>query len=101
MAGDADAAVAAEGAVAVYVSFYTCPPYCGDPSGPLPLGEGQAACDPTYMGRRFMLNGAEWVCNDTGGAVHGAHVDLFFWEETDGWAYLAAHGTEGALTWLE
>jgi len=101
VAGDADAPLAAEGAVAVHVTFYSCPPYCGDPAGQLPLAEGQAACDPAYMGRRFMLNGTEWVCNDTGGAVYGAHVDLFFWSEADGWAYLAAHGTEGALTWLE
>jgi len=51
------------------------------------------------MGRRFTLNGQEWVCNDTGGLVWGAHVDLFFWTEADGWAYLAAHGTRGTLTW--
>jgi len=94
-------ALAAESAIAVYVTFYTCPPYCGDPSGSLPLDEGQAACDWAYMGRRFMLNGAEWVCNDTGGAVYGAHVDLFFRQEADGWAYLATHGTNGVLTWLD
>jgi len=52
------------------------------------------------MGRRFVLNGVEWVCNDTGSAVYGAHVDLFFWSETDGWAYLAQHGTRGELRWL-
>jgi len=83
----------------VYVTFYSCPPYCGDPSGPLPLGEGQAACDWAYMGRRFLLNGQEWICNDTGGLVHGNHVDLFFWDANNGWAYLAQYGTRGVLTW--
>ena len=86
-------------AVDVWITFYTCPPYCGDPAGPLPLGEGQAACDPAYMGRRFALNGADYVCNDTGSAVWGAHVDLFFWSAADGWAYLARYGTSGMLTW--
>ena len=85
----------------MYVTFYSCPPYCGDPSGPLPLGEGQAACDWAYMGRRFTLNGHEWICNDTGGLVHGNHVDLFFWDANNGWAYLAQYGTEGILTWVK
>jgi len=87
------------GNIEVYVTFYSCPPYCGDPSGPLPLGEGQAACDWAYMGRRFTLNGQEWICNDTGGLVHGNHVDLFFWDANNGWAYLAQYGTRGILTW--
>ncbi len=87
-------------AVDVRITFYTCPPYCGDPAGPLPLAEGQAACDPAYMGRRFALNGADYVCNDTGSAVWDAHVDLFFWSAADGWAYLAEHGTRAELTWL-
>ena len=96
------------GEVSVYVSFYSCPPYCANPSGPLELAEGQAACDPSYMGRRFLLNGREYVCNDTGNAVWGAHVDLFFWDQgvqgvanlTTGWGYLATYGTRGVLTWL-
>ena len=87
--------------VAVYITIYSCPPYCGDPSGPLPLGEGQAACDWAYMGRRFMLNGQEWICNDSGGLVRGNHVDLFFWDVNNGWAYLAQYGTEGILTWVK
>ena len=86
--------------VAAYITFYSCPPYCGDPSGPLSLDEGQAACDWSYMGRRFMLNGEEWICNDTGGLVRGNHVDLFFWDVNNGWAYLARYGTEGILTWI-
>ena len=94
-------ALPAEAAISVWVTFYSCPPYCGDPSGPLPLGEGQAACDPAYMGRRFALNGSKYICNDTGNAVWGAHVDLFFWSEAEGWAYLAQYGTEGLLTWLD
>ena len=97
------------GAVPVYITFYSCPPYCGDPAGPLPLGEGQAACDPSYMGRRFALNGREYVCNDTGNAVWGAHVDLFFWDSgiqgvadpATGWGYLATYGTRGKLTWID
>lgn len=82
-----------------WITYYSCPPYCGDPSGPLPLAEGQAACDPHYMGRRFLLNGAEYICNDTGGAVYGDHVDLFFWSDAAGRAYLTAYGTRGVLTW--
>lgn len=53
------------------------------------------------MGRRFVLNGIEYICNDTGNAVWGAHIDLFFWDAAAGWAYLAEHGTMGTLTWLE
>ena len=85
--------------VDVWITFYTCPPYCSHPAGLLPLGEGQAACDPAWVGRRFTLNGREYVCNDTGSAVWGAHVDLFFWNAADGWAYLAEYGTTGRLTW--
>lgn len=87
--------------ISVYVTFYSCPPYCNHPAGPLPLAEGQAACDPAYMGRRFLLNGAEYICNDTGSAVWGNHVDIFFWDEADGWAYLARYGTTGILRWLD
>ncbi len=85
----------------VYISFYSCPPYCGDPSGPLPLADGQAACDWAYMGRRFLLNGQEWICNDTGGMVQGAHMDLFFSSESEGWSYLSQYGTQGLLMWLD
>jgi len=53
------------------------------------------------MGRRFVLNSSEYVCNDTGNAVWGAHIDLFFWDAAAGWAYLAEHGTRGVITWLE
>ena len=84
----------------VWITFYTCPPYCANPSGPLDLGEGQAACDPSWMGQRFILNGREYICNDTGNAVWGAHVDLFFWNEADGWAYLARYGTQGRIALL-
>lgn len=87
-------------AVDAKITFYTCPPYCANPSGPLPLAEGQAACDPSWMGQRFILNDREYVCNDTGNAVWGAHVDLFFWDEADGWAYLAEHGTQGRIVLL-
>ena len=52
------------------------------------------------MGRRFALNGADYICNDTGNAVWGAHVDLFFASEEEGWAYLARYGTRGELAWL-
>ena len=48
-----------------------------------------------------MLNGSQWVCNDTGSMVWGEHVDLFFWSEAIGWDYLAEHGTRGVLTWQE
>ena len=83
------------------MTFYSCPPHCGDPAGPLPLDEGQAACDPRYMGRRFRLNGGTFICNDTGSAVYGTHVDLFFWDPTTGWGYLAVHGTTGELEWID
>ena len=87
--------------VVVWVTFYSCPPYCNHPAGPLPLAEGQAACDRAYMGWRFWLNGREYVCNDTGSAVRGPHVDLFFWEEAVGWQYLKTYGTTGRLIWLK
>lgn len=93
--------VISEATLDVYVTFYTCPPYCGLTAAGIPVGEGIAACDPAYMGRRFVLNGEEWLCADTGSAVHGAHVDLFFQREADGWAYLAEHGTQGRLMWLK
>ena len=83
------------------MTFYSCPPYCADPAGPLPLADRHAACDPSYMGRRFLLDGIAWLCNDTGSMVYGAHVDLFFWSEAQGWAYLAQHGTTGVLIWQE
>ena len=86
------------------ITFYACRGpnggYCGDPSGPLPLAEGQAACGYAWdLGEVLTIEGdplGPVVCNDHG-ALSERQIDRFFWEEADGWAWLGLVGTTGTV----
>ena len=51
-------------------------------SGTHPVAMITAACDPRALplGSTFTFDGSHstWICEDTGPAVNGQHVDLFF-----------------------
>lgn len=89
------------GVVAGSLTYYTCPPYCGDPAGPLPLAEGQAACGAYYpMGTVILVEGdplGPTLCNDRGNL--GYHqIDRFFWVDAAGKAWIHSVGTYGIIT---
>lgn len=87
--------------VVATVSFY----YCASGSGPSGDGgswcgvmrdgkvvyPGAAACDYAYIGQQFRIegdpSGRVYTCNDTGGAVHGLHRDIWFRTNDEGWRW--------------
>ncbi len=77
-----------------YITFYDCVPggYCGNTYSGVQVAEGHAACDRGMLGRRFKILGdptdREYICADTGSAVNGDHVDIFFYKGEDGWAWI-------------
>ncbi len=81
------------------VTFYACQGpnggYCSGAAGPLPLAEGQAACGGAWpMGAVVSIEAdplGPAVCNDRG-SLAPYQVDRFFWDEEDGWAWLAEVG---------
>lgn len=52
---------------------------------------GAAACDYTYLGQQFRIEGDPtgrvYTCNDTGSAVRGLHRDIWFRTNTEGWSW--------------
>ena len=87
--------------VVATVSFYYCAAGSGHPGdggawcGAMRDGTvvypGAAACDYTYLGQQFRIEGDPtgrvYTCNDTGGAVHGLHRDIWFRTNTEGWSW--------------
>ncbi len=86
----------------VHLTFYAClgpnSGYCGRMSNGEKVHDGAAACDPTFLplGTSFKIRGDPkiYTCEDTGGEITGNHIDLWFKNEEDGWAYLQKYGTE-------
>ena len=67
----------------------------------LEVHEGAAACGSGLnQGTRFIIRGdpnhREYVCEDTGLGPE-LWVDIFFWDEADGWAWIAQVGDEGSI----
>lgn len=83
------------------ITFYACfgpnGGYCAHPAGPRSLAEGQAACGAAWpMGTALLIEGdplGPVVCNDLG-YLGFRHVDRFFWNENDGWAWLKEIGSD-------
>jgi 3D (Asp-Asp-Asp) domain-containing protein len=84
--------------VGAHLSVYVCVggdyDFCPDGSktaSGLPVGEGVAACDPSYFKRSFRVQGDPynvlWTCLDKGGLVVGNVFDLWFYYLSDGQAY--------------
>lgn len=87
--------------VVATVSFYYCAEgsghagdggaWCGVMRDGTVVYPGAAACDYTYLGQQFRIEGDPtgrvYTCNDTGGAVHGLHRDIWFRTNTEGWTW--------------
>jgi 3D (Asp-Asp-Asp) domain-containing protein len=87
--------------VVATVSFYYCAAgaghagdggaWCGAMRDGTVVYPGAAACDYTYLGQQFRIEGDPtgrvYTCNDTGGAVHGLHRDIWFATNTEGWSW--------------
>ena len=86
----------------VAVTYYTCEDgFCGSTASGTTVHPGTAACDRDWMGRRFVIHGDPYglvyKCEDTGGAVHGNHVDIWFATHAEGRALIAAVGTTATI----
>lgn len=87
--------------VVATVSFYYCAEgsghagdggaWCGVMRDGTVVYPGAAACDYTYLGQQFRIEGDPtgrvYTCNDTGSAVHGLHRDIWFRTNTEGWTW--------------
>ena len=87
--------------VVATVSFYYCAAgsghagdggaWCGVMRDGTVVYPGAAACDYSYLGQQFRIEGDPtgrvYTCNDTGGAVHGLHRDIWFRTNTEGWSW--------------
>ena len=99
--------------IGVTVSFYYCEQgvnprvtgdgggFCGHMRDGLIVRSGAAACDVTYLGQRFRIEGdpeqREYVCNDTGNMVHGLHRDIWFNVADDGADWLLKVGRSAVI----
>lgn len=95
------------------VSFYYCEQgvnprvtgdgggFCGHMRDGSIVRPGAAACDVTYLGQRFRIEGdpeqREYVCNDTGNMVHGLHRDIWFNVADDGADWLLKVGRSAVI----
>ena len=84
-------AVPAQGSIDVWVTFYTCPPYCGAMANGERVYDGAAACGYGFaLGQRFSIENdpalRTYVCADRGlGAWNW--VDVWFSDYADGRAW--------------
>jgi 3D (Asp-Asp-Asp) domain-containing protein len=86
----------------VALTYYTCEDgFCGSTASGTTVHLGTAACDRAWMGRRFVIHGdprdLTYTCEDTGGAVNGNHVDIWFATHAEGRALIAAVGTTATI----
>ena len=83
--------------VDVWITFYTCPPYCATTASGVSVHVGGAACGYGFaLGQQFLLVGSRYTCNDRGGGPR-YWVDIFFWDEAEGYAWLAQVGSYGTV----
>ena len=96
---EAKPAPGAEGVVAP-LTFYSCQGprggFCGSMSSGNTVYEGAAACGPAYaLGERVSIvgdpTGRVYVCEDRGWLAP-THVDVFWYREEDGWAWITQVG---------
>jgi 3D (Asp-Asp-Asp) domain-containing protein len=95
--GSWDAVPEAFEPTAIWVTGYTCPPYCDPTADGTPVGPGSAACPPWWLfGTRVNIEGIGTVtCNDLYDPTLGPRIDVF--EPDDdacyqitGWHYFTA-----------
>ncbi len=86
-----------------YTTYYDCIPggFCEITKSGVQVAEGQAACDPLKLNKKFSIigdsTGREYKCTDTGSAVVGDHVVVFF---KYGYPQYAPAGILDGQTWL-
>lgn len=86
-----------------YVSYYS---YEEGPGGRgitrwgYDVGSGMAACDPAYREYVLELAGVRYLCGDTGGRVHGDHIDVWVEFDAEGWELLAKLGNWAPVTFI-
>lgn len=75
--------------------------FCGKMRNGTVVHEGAAACDVAYLGQRFRIEGdpleREYVCADTGSAVHGLHRDIWFHSSDEGWGWQQQVGRRAVI----
>lgn len=85
------------------LTFYACigNGFCGNMASGVQVSEGYAACSYNLpFGTKFRVegdpSGRVFTCADRG-ALGGSHVDVFFWDAADGYAWQSMVGTSGAI----
>lgn len=75
--------------------------FCGHMRNGTIVHDGAAACDVAYLGQRFRIVGdpleREYVCADTGSAVHGLHRDIWFHSSDEGWDWQQQVGQRAVI----
>ena len=63
----------------IWVTGYTCPPYCAPTADGTPVGPGSAACPPQWaFGTRVLIEGVGMVtCNDIYADYLTTRIDVF------------------------
>ena len=97
-------AVPAQGSIDVWVTFYTCPPYCGAMANGERVYDGAAACGYGFaLGQRFSIENDPtlriYVCADRGAGPE-YWVDIFWADAAAGWEWQQAVGSDGAVRLL-
>lgn len=109
-------AITAGDQVSATVSFYYCEQggtafvgdgggFCGAMRDGTVVRSGAAACDATYLGQRFRIQGDPtgrvYTCNDTGSAVGGLHRDIWFATAEEGVAWARGVGQLAVIEIIE
>jgi 3D (Asp-Asp-Asp) domain-containing protein len=88
--------------IEVLITYYTCEDgFCGSTASGTRVHPGTASCDPAWMGRSFVIvndpNELTYSCENTGGAVRGNHVDIWFATHREGRQLIAAAGERATI----
>jgi hypothetical protein len=79
--------------------------FCGAMRSGTVVYAGAAACSAANFGQRFRIvgdpTGRAYVCEDTGGAVHGNHRDIWFRNSDEGARWYAQVGTHAEIVIVE
>ncbi len=89
----------------VAVTFYACPPFCRTMANGEDVHESAAACSwELTLGTRFTIDGDPtgrvYTCEDRGlGPANW--IDVFFWNEAEGWLWLSQLGVRATIRIVE
>ena len=76
--------------------------YCTYTATGTAVHPGTAACQESWLGRSFVIVGEDpirvYTCEDTGSAVQGNHVDIWFYTNGEGWFGFPLKG-DGTIVW--